>query len=318
MTAELTPYQPRAEMVDYQNRAVARLSDWVQSADAAYQVAERLVQSSFVPAAFKGKPIEATAAVLAGLEMGLLPMASLRAFDVIQGTAAPRAITLRAIVQSFGHEIELVESTNTRCRMRGRRRGSQTWQTVTWTLDRAKDLGLTGKDQWKKQPGTMLVARCTSELSRLIAADAILGIGYTSEEIIDGADLTIEPDAATEPVADTGTRRMSRPKVARIPNPDREPDPDPEPSGMDEFAKPEMITDPQSRKMHALFRELDLDRDGALAFCGDLIGHTITTTKELDKREASIVIDEAEKVLAERADAEDQHEEIPGQEAMIP
>ena len=103
---------------DNQTRAIANLREWATSADAAYTVAERLVQSSFVPAQFKGKPIEATAAILSGLELGLSPMSSLKAFDVIQGVAAPRAITLRAIVQSYGHEIVLIESTATRCVMK--------------------------------------------------------------------------------------------------------------------------------------------------------------------------------------------------------
>ena len=181
---DITPYQPAAQVarVDAQTIAVQRLTEWAHSADAAYAIAEKLVQSSFVPVGFKGKPVEATAAILAGLEIGLQPMAALRSFDVIQGQAAPRAITLRAVVQSYGHEMVLVESTNTRCKMRGLRRGSTEWQSVTWTLDRAKDLGLTGKDNWKKQPGAMLVARATGELARLIAADAILGIAEQIKE----------------------------------------------------------------------------------------------------------------------------------------
>ena len=174
--AAVESYQP-----DYQSRAVQRLGEWAQSADAAFRVAERLVQSAFVPVAFRGKPIEAAAAILAGSEVGLSPMAALRSFDVIQGQAAPRAITLRAVVQSFGHEVVVVESTATRCLMRGRRRGSSGWQQSLWTIDRAKDLGLTGKEGWKKQPTAMLVARATSEICRLVAADAILGIGYTTE-----------------------------------------------------------------------------------------------------------------------------------------
>lgn len=193
----------------YQDAAVRRLSDWAHAADAAYQVAGRLVQSSFVPAAFRGKQVEATAAILAGSEVGLSPMSALRAFDVIQGQAAPRAITLRAIVQSYGHSMVLVESTDTRCRMKGKRRGETEWQNVTWTMDRARALGLVGKDNWKKQPGAMLVARATSELARLIGSDAILGIAYSSEEINDG-QVPEHVATAETPAPSSGTRRMSR------------------------------------------------------------------------------------------------------------
>lgn len=220
--SQIEQYQDRGGMVtrDYQGEAVARLSEWATSAQAAMAVAQELSRSSFVPESFRNKPGEATAAILAGLEVGLQPMAALRSFDVIQGQAAARAITLRAIVQSHGHEMEMVESTATRCKMRGRRRGSDAWQDVTWTMDRARQLGVTGKANWKNQPQAMLVARCTSELARLIASDAILGIAYSSEEIADGAGAGVEvpevttadpetPGAATAPA---GKKRMSRAK----------------------------------------------------------------------------------------------------------
>ena len=58
----IQPYTPPTEaaptVTDYQSRAVVRLGEWAHAADAAYAVAQRLVQSSFVPVAFRGKPIE--------------------------------------------------------------------------------------------------------------------------------------------------------------------------------------------------------------------------------------------------------------------
>lgn len=242
---ELVANSHRAVNVSPQDAAVVRLTEWATSARAAHAVAQSLVQTSFVPAQFRGKPEEATAAILSGLEIGLSPMSALRAFDIIQGQAAPRAITLRAVVQAAGHEMELIESTNTRCRMRGRRRGAAEWQAVTWTIDRAKDLGLVGKDNWKKQPGAMLVARCTSELARLIASDAILGIGYSSEEIADGAagsPGSPEP-AAVEPAtaAPAPTKRLSRPRAQRPPQGPEEGTPAPtvpEPEPLEPAAAP--------------------------------------------------------------------------------
>jgi hypothetical protein len=209
---------PLAAVRDHQSDAVSRLAEWAQSATAASHVAEQLVRSSFVPESFRGKAHEATAAILAGLEVGLAPMAALRSFDVIQGQAAPRAVTLRAIVQSQGHEIELVESTASRCKMRGRRHGSQTWQEVTWTFDRARQLGLTTKSNWKSQPQAMLVARATSEIARLVASDAILGIAYSIEEIADGAGGGVDVPAVTaasESNSAPGTRRMSRRAIGK-------------------------------------------------------------------------------------------------------
>lgn len=187
---------------DRADAAVARLSAWAQAASATHKMAQTLVETSFVPQAFRGKPVEATAAMLAGAEVGLNPMASLRAFDVIQGTAAPRALTLRAIVQSHGHEMVVAESTHERCVVRGRRKGETDWQESEWDLDRAKRLKLTGKENWQNQPKAMLLARATAECARLVAADAILGIPYAAEELRDDPALReeISPAPAATPV----------------------------------------------------------------------------------------------------------------------
>lgn len=171
------------DLVPYQAQS---LVSWAQEADAAYVLAERMVATSFCPTTFKGKPAEAAAAVLAGAEVGLSPLAALRSFDIIQGVAAPRALTLRAIAQAAGCHFQTVEESERKVVMRAKRPGGE-WETVTWTIERAQRLKLTGKDNWAKQPQAMLVARATAELARRVAADRILGLGYAAEEV-DGED----------------------------------------------------------------------------------------------------------------------------------
>lgn len=160
---------------------------WVQEARQASLVAESLSKTSFVPASLRGKAADITAAILAGQELGLRPMATLRSMDVIQGTPALRAHAMRGLVQSKGHRIWMVEQSPEQVVMCGQRReangeyGPQ--QEVTWTIARARDLGLLGKDQWKKQPATMLTARATGEICRLIASDVLHAMPYAAEEL---------------------------------------------------------------------------------------------------------------------------------------
>lgn len=277
--------------VDHQTQAVQRLTEWAHSAQAAMAVAGELSRSAFVPEAFRGKPAECTAAILAGLEVGLQPMAALRSFDVIQGQAAPRAITQRAVAQSHGHEIELVESTATRCKMRGRRRGSSAWQEVTWTIDRAKQLKLTGKPNWQNQPQAMLVARATSEIARLVASDALLGIAYGAEELADGAGAGVEVPAVTgsAEAATSGTRRMSRAKPAEA-----------SPQAADDA-----ITAAQMRKLQAGFGDIGMtDRADRLTFVAVVVGRDVETSKDLSVSEASAVIDAVERVASGTARVE--------------
>ncbi|MDI9887329.1 hypothetical protein QMZ92_23895 [Streptomyces sp. HNM0645] len=177
------------------------LMAWAQEADLAYQMAQKLAATSFVPQSLRGKPGDITAAILAGAELGLKPMATLKSIDVIQGTPALRAHAMRAVVQKQGHEIELVESTPERCVMRGRRKGSDTWQTVEWTTQRAAQMKLTEKAEWKKQPQNMLVARATGELCRLIASDALHGMPYVSEELEGTVHAEVVPAKAPLSVA---------------------------------------------------------------------------------------------------------------------
>jgi hypothetical protein len=158
------------------------LMEWVESARQANIVAQSLAKTDFA-GSFRGKPDEITAAILTGQELGLKPMTALKSIDVIQGQPALRAHAMRAIVLHQGHQIELVESDDNHCVMRGRRKDAERWQTVVWDIPRVRLMGLLNKDQWKKQPKTMLVARATGELCRLIASDALHGLPYASEEV---------------------------------------------------------------------------------------------------------------------------------------
>lgn len=229
--SELTVREERpAEMIPA-GAGTSPLVLWAYEARQAAMVAASLAKTSFVPASLRGKPEDITAAILAGQELGLQPMASLRSMDVIQGTPALRAHAMRGLVQSRGHSIQLLESTETRCKMRGRRKGEEDWQTVTWTIERATKLGLTGKQQWKTQPQTMLVARATGEVCRLVASDVLHAMPYAAEEL--GDDLA-EP--GEQAAARAAVRRTARRKPVEDPLPETEP-------ALDE---PEPVTEPQN------------------------------------------------------------------------
>lgn len=286
---------PEPTIVNYQDAAIQRLSEWAQSADAAHRIAQTLVQTSFCPQQFRGKPGEATAAILAGLEVGLQPMAALRSFDIIQNQAAPRAITLRAIVQSYGHEMVLVESTSTRCKMKGRRRGTDEWQTVTWTIERARDLQLTGKDNWKKQPAAMLVARATSELARLIASDAILGIGYSVEEIADGGpeqQAAVDTGTPAEPAPVRVMSRRTRPTVSEAEGAPEVAAPVSEPATS---ASESPLLNTSSKLAKAMFAALGetgiIEKDERLTYVSAVVGREVTSSKEMTDDDARKVLD---------------------------
>lgn len=179
---------------------------WARDANEIAQMAAKLVQTSFVPASFNGKPAEATAAILTGMEVGLKPMASLRSIVVINGTPALTAQALRGLAQSAGHKIWVEESTSHRAVVKGVRRGDDQVQTSTWDVARAQSAKLMDKAMYKSQAQSMFVARATAEIVRLIASDVVMGLAYSIEELADDV-----PPATDEPVKKASTRTARKP-----------------------------------------------------------------------------------------------------------
>lgn len=310
MTTALVPREENALAEISQNNqdlAVARLLEWAKGADAAYKIAQKVVGTAMVPVAYRNKPDEGAAAIMAGAELGFSPLASLRAFDNIQGTPAPKAITLRAVVQSHGHQIVMVESRADFCKMKGRRKGEgdDAWQFVEWDIPRAGGLGLLGKDQWKKQPKTMLVARATSELCRLVAADAIMGMPYSAEEIIDGEFIDGGPVMATaqrittaaDIIGDTPPAAIQAASSARpAPVVDRNPAPaiEGEVTSNHPVSGPpaDTITPKQRSMMFALFAQKGMTKPaGQRTYISEVLQRPAQSRAALSKDDAKTLID---------------------------
>ncbi len=208
------------EVAKYAGRT--SLSYWIDGAREVHPIAVALAGTSFVPKSMQQRPNEVIGAILAGQEIGLGPMAALRAIDIIEGTPALRALALRALVQSHGHEIEVTESSETRAVVRGRRKGASAWQTSTWTMDRARKAGLASKRNWTTNPTAMLIARATGECCRMVAADAILGMPYAAEELSDGV---APPGDEAAPPETVPKRRLARRALPDVEAPALEPAP---------------------------------------------------------------------------------------------
>jgi hypothetical protein len=165
----------------------------------AWKTAQRIATTEFVPQSYRGRPEAVFAAILYGRELGMGPMGSLQALNVIKGkpTLAPEA--MRARVFAAGHRIDVLTNSDTAVVLRGRRSdGGEA--TVEWTLEDARRAGLAGGESWKRYPRAMLVARATSELCRMLFPDVISGASYTPEELGDD-----EPTDVAEPVGALGS-----------------------------------------------------------------------------------------------------------------
>lgn len=132
--------------------------------------------------------------IMTGLELGLKPMQSLRGIDLIEGKPALRADTMLAIVLGSGkcERWEVISSSSEECVIETQRKGCKPVRCA-WTWAMAERAKLTGKNNWKSYPDTMLRHRCVASLARQVYPDVVMGL-YTKEELeSSGFIVQVEP-----------------------------------------------------------------------------------------------------------------------------
>ena len=143
---------------------------------------EILVKSGFLPTSIKTKE-QAAAIVLTGRELGIPTMQALRQIEVIQGkpTVKPELMLARAyqLVPGFSHEI--LERSDKKCVIKFGAKGRKDY-THTFSFEDARALLLADKDNYKKQPATMLGWRCISGGLRIFCPQVTSTL-YTPEEL---------------------------------------------------------------------------------------------------------------------------------------
>lgn len=174
------------ELVRYEEKTAIDL------APEAWGLSQRIARTEFVPTALRNKPESVLACILTGHELGIGAMQALSKIHVIEGKPSMAAELMRAVILREGHVLDIEESTNTRCTIVARRSNSERETRMTYSIDDAKRAGLEGKQNWRKYPRAMLLARCTSEIARAVFPDVLAGISYSLEELTDGD--VIDPD----------------------------------------------------------------------------------------------------------------------------
>lgn len=128
-------------------------------------------------------PAQAAALMLIAQAEGLHPATAARDYHVIQGRPALKADAMLARFQNSGGRVEWEKYTDTE--VIGHFAHQQGGKVkITWTMEQAKSIGLTNKDNWRKYPRAMLRARCISEGIRCVFPAVVTGV-YTPEETED-------------------------------------------------------------------------------------------------------------------------------------
>jgi len=150
--------------------------------------ASTLAKSALVPSNMRGKPADIYLAMCLGRELGFSDIQALNSIHVIQGRVALAAQSMIALARRtcpesyFNFEVDEVKKV---VKLTAGRDGTdKNVMTVIWDMARAASMGLTNKDNWKKQPITMLKWRAASEVCRFLFSECIMGL-YTPDETED-------------------------------------------------------------------------------------------------------------------------------------
>ena len=167
------------------------------------------------------------AKLLIGWEHGLGPMTSLHEIHIIEGRASlPSAIKVAIVRQRGLGRIDVKTATATECVVEVKRSDWKKgeWKEVRFTWDEAVQAGLTGKDNWRKYPRSMLVARCCDLAVHTYFQEVFTGLPYSPDE------LGVETDEAGRPLTVEFEKPMApaTPVPAAGPVPQATPTPPPE------------------------------------------------------------------------------------------
>jgi len=126
---------------------------------------------------------EAMAIMLLCQAENLHPAVAMRDFHVIQGRPALKADAMLARFQQAGGKVEWKEYTDEKVTGVFSHPQGGTLE-LSWTLAKAKAIGIANKDNWKNYPRAMLRARVVSEGIRSVYPGCVVGV-YTPEEVQD-------------------------------------------------------------------------------------------------------------------------------------
>lgn len=166
------------------------------------QYAESVAKAGILPQAYRNKPADIIVAIGLGQSMGLSAMESLYRINVIGGKPTASGELIASQVRKAGHRLRIsvdekrMSATCTIYRADDPEFPFEVTRDKAW----ADRMGLSGKDNYKKQLTTMLKWRAVTACARDACPEALYGVAYTPDEIEDIPPVPVEHTViATKP-----------------------------------------------------------------------------------------------------------------------
>ena len=168
MSNELTPIQPQPQQQ-------ITLQDQMAFAKA-------VCQSDIIPTVYRGKPANILVAVGYGAPLGLTPMQSLQDISVINGKPTASASFIASHVRMAGHKLRVKKDEKALSVTATIVRSDDPDYPISVTRDKAwaQQMGLLNKDNYRKQPLTMLTWRAITAVAREACPEILYNTRPTS------------------------------------------------------------------------------------------------------------------------------------------
>ena len=138
---------------------------------------------------------QAAVKIMAGAELGLGPIASMRGIDIIKGEVTLSAGAVAALVRRIGvYDYAIKRWDDSGCAIVFHRNGKPLMPVSEFGPQDAKRAGLDGQN-YQRYPRNMYFARAMTNGARLHCPDLFVGAVYTSDEL---SDVVVDSGAPAE------------------------------------------------------------------------------------------------------------------------
>ena len=166
------------------------------------QWAKLASQGDIIPEAYRNKPANILVAVGFGAAMGLSYSDSLYRINVIKGKPTMSAELIASQVRKAGHKLRTYkDEQHVSVKAVIIRKDDPDFE-FSAVRDKAwaKSMGLDSRDNYKKQPMTMLTWRAITAVAREACPEALYGVAYSPDELDDMPVVSEREEPAAQPV----------------------------------------------------------------------------------------------------------------------
>lgn len=166
------------------------------------QWAKLASQGDIIPDAYRNKPANILVAVGFGAAMGLSYADSLYRINVIKGKPTMSAELIASQVRKAGHKLRIYKDEQHESVKAVIIRKDDPEFEFSAVRDKAwaQNMGLASRENYKKQPMTMLTWRAITAVAREACPEALYGVAYSPDELDDMPVVSEREEPAAQPV----------------------------------------------------------------------------------------------------------------------